>query len=49
MTTETSENWILNRKQDARINTIEMKHIRKIADKTKWDRVSNAEIRNSIS
>lgn len=43
--TYASENWTVRKKDETRINAIEMKHLRRIAGKTKWDRVKNEEIR----
>lgn len=39
------ENWTLRRMDESKINAIEMKHLRRIAGKTRWDKVKNEDIR----
>lgn len=43
--TYAAENWTIGKKDEAKINAIEMKHLRRIAGKTKWDRIKNEDIR----
>lgn len=43
-----NENWVLQKKHDCKIIAIEMKHFRKIADKTKWDRRWNERIKKLV-
>lgn len=46
--TYASESWTLRKKDEIKINAIEMKHLRRMAGKTKWDRVRNEDIREII-
>lgn len=46
--TYASENWTIQKKHIGKLHAIEMKHLRKIAGKTKWDGVENKKIRDSI-
>lgn len=39
------ESWTIRKKDESKINAMEMKHLRKMAGKTKWDRVKNEDIR----
>lgn len=39
------ESWTIRKKDETRINAMEMKHLRKMAGKTKWDRIKNEDIR----
>lgn len=39
------ENWTLRKKDESKINAMEMKHLRRLAGKTKWDRIKNEDIR----
>lgn len=35
-----SENWTIQQKHVSEIDATEMEHLRKIAEKTKWDRIN---------
>ena len=43
-----SESWARTTKTDQRITATEMKYLRRVANKTKWDRERNAKIRKDL-
>ena len=43
-----SETWVLNKQQDSAIQATEMRVLRRIAEKSRLDRVRNVEIREEL-
>lgn len=43
-----SKKWTIRRKYKTKISELEMKHLRRIAGKTKWDRMKNEGIRKIV-